>query len=73
VGVDVDGLEREPVAARGLGHERRVAQRPPQSRDERLQRVHLVGGHVLLPDRVDEPAERARKARAGLAGASGCT
>ena len=60
VGVDVGGLEREPVAARRLGHERRVAQRPPQPRDERLQRVHLVGGHVLLPDRVDQPAERDR-------------
>ena len=30
VGVDVGGLEREPVAARRLRHERRVAQRPPQ-------------------------------------------
>ncbi len=60
VGVDVGGLEREPVAARRLGHERRVAQRPPQPRHERLQRMDFVGGHVLLPDRVDQPAERDR-------------
>ena len=49
-GVDVLRRDREPVAARLLRHERRIAERAAQARDERLQRVLLVARRVAVPD-----------------------
>jgi hypothetical protein len=48
------GLDLEPIAAGHRRDEAGVAERAPQPADERLQRVHVVGGQLLLPQRVDE-------------------
>ena len=54
--VDVLRRDREPVAAGLLRHERRVAERAAQARDERLQRVLLVARRVAVPHGLRERA-----------------
>ncbi len=61
VRVDVVRLDVEPVAGRRLADRRRRPERAAQPRDERLQRVGLVGR------RLDRPTPR----RSGRAGATG--
>ncbi len=61
--VDGVGLDREPVAAGALLDERAVAEAATQPRDERLQGVQLVGGLLVVPDRVGEGGRRHDPAR----------
>ncbi len=61
--VDGVGLDRQAVAAGALLDERAVAEAAPQPRDERLQGVQLVGGLLVVPDRVGERGRRHDAAR----------
>ena len=49
-------LRLQPVAARRGRDQRRVAERAPQPRDERLQRVHVISRELVLPHGLDERA-----------------